>query len=120
MTTTKEGVLLGVVGPCSAGKSTLTAKLREHGINIKQIAQEHSYVKDMWRRLANPDILIFLQVSYPIAQERRRLSWGPKEYEVQQHRLRDAREYADFYLDTDKLTPEEIFLKVLEFIREDK
>jgi len=26
--------------------------------------QEHSYVKDMWLRLTNPDVLVFLDASY--------------------------------------------------------
>ncbi|MBT3189996.1 MAG: hypothetical protein HN736_14865 [Anaerolineae bacterium] len=118
MPITKEDFLVGVVGPCSAGKSTLVAGLKKRGVNIRQIAQEHSYVKDMWRRLTNPDILIFLQVSYPVAQERRKLNWAQKEYKTQQHRLRDARQYTDFYLDTDELTPEDILNLVLKFITE--
>jgi len=110
--------VVGVVGPCSAGKSTLVAGMKKRGIEIKAIAQEHSYVKDMWRQLTNPDILIFLQVSYPVAQGRRKLNWGIKEYETQLHRLRDARQHADFYINTDTLTPEDILNEVLEFIKD--
>lgn len=116
MQTSKEKTLIGIVGPCSAGKSTLVKKLKERGFNAKQIAQEHSYVKDMWQRTINLNTLIFLQVSYATAQERRKLNWSLKEYETQQHRLRNARQYADFYLETDGLTPEEIVDEVLRFI----
>ena len=70
----------------------------------------------MWRRLSNPDILIFLGVSYPIAQGRRKLNWTIGEYEKQRYRLRDARQHADLYINTDKLTPEKILGKVLSFI----
>ena len=42
----------------------------------------------------------------------------PNEYEKQEYRLRDARQHADFYLDTDELTPEDILNKVLKFIAE--
>jgi len=118
MPTTKEKPLVGVVGTCSSGKSTLVAGLKKRGVKVRQIAQEHSYVKDMWRRLTNPDILVFLQVSYSVAQKRRKLNWSPKEYETQKYRLRDARQHADFYLATDELTPEDILKKVLIFIAE--
>ena len=113
----KKKSIIGIVGPCSSGKSTLVAGLKKRGVKVRHIAQEHSYVKDMWRRLTNPDILLFLQVSYPVAQKRRKLNWSLKEYETQQYRLRDARQHADFYLDTDKLTPEDILKKVLNFIK---
>ncbi|MBT3314448.1 MAG: hypothetical protein HN390_07515 [Anaerolineae bacterium] len=114
----KKKPLIGVVGPCSSGKSTLVAGLKKRGVSVRQIAQEHSYVKDMWQRLSDPELLVFLNVSYPIAQERRKLSWTAGEYEKQTHRLRHARQHADLYLDTDKLTPEEILKKVLSFIVE--
>lgn len=110
--------LIGVVGPCSSGKSTLVAGLKKRGVSVRHIAQEHSYVKDMWQRLSNPDILIFLDVSYPVAQERRKLNWTTGEYEKQTHRLRHARQYADLYLDTDNLSPKEIQMEVLNFIKE--
>ncbi len=116
MPITKKDFLVGVVGPCSAGKSTLAEGLKKRGVNIRQIAQEHSYVKDMWQRLTSPDMLIFLQVSYSVAQKRRKLNWSPEEYKMQQYRLRDARQHADFYLNTDDLTPEEILNEVHKFI----
>ena len=117
MPTTKKNPIVGIAGPCSSGKSTLVAGLKSRGIKAKHIAQEHSYVKNMWRRFTNPDILIFLQVSYSIAQKRKKLNWGKKEYETQQYRLRDARENADLFLDTDTLSPEDILNKVLNFIK---
>ncbi len=57
-------MLIGVVGPCGAGKSSLVAGLKAEGFLVRHIAQEHSYVPDMWKRLSNPDILIYLDVSY--------------------------------------------------------
>ncbi len=118
MTTIKEKPLIGVVGPCSAGKSTLIAQLKKYDLRARQIAQEHSHVKDMWQRLSKPDILVFLDVSYATAQERRKLNWNEAEYATQENRLRHARKHADFYLLTDGLTPEEILKKVLGFIKE--
>jgi len=87
-------------------------------MRTRQIAQEHSHVKDMWQRLTNPDILIFLDVSYATAQERRKLNWNESEHATQEKRLRHAREHADIYLLTDGLTPDEIFKKVFDFIKE--
>ncbi len=89
---------IGVVGPCAAGKTTLVSALRDLGYEVRHIAQEHSYVKYMWKRISNPDILIFLEVSYPLTITRRRMDWTEKEYLEQIFRLRDARENADLVI----------------------
>ncbi len=94
------------------------AGLAAHGIHARHIAQEHSYVKDMWQRLTNPDLLIYLHVSYPIAQERRKLSWLPNEYEKQTERLAHARQHADIIIETDLLTPPEVLAEVLNHLKE--
>jgi deoxyadenosine/deoxycytidine kinase len=107
---------IGVVGPCAAGKSTLISALRERGYQARHIAQEHSYVKDMWRRITNPDILIYLDVSYPLTLQRRRLSWSEIDYQVQLDRLQDARQNADLYLLTDLLSPEQVAERVLSYL----
>ena len=109
--------LIGVVGPCGSGKSTLTDALDSQGYSTRHIAQEHSYVKDMWKRITNPDVLIFLQVSYPISQQRRHMNWNKGEYDEQQHRLSHAREHADLYIDTDNLNIDEVLEQVLTFIK---
>ena len=62
---------VAVVGPCASGKSTLTAALRAAGYEARMPAQEHSYVPDMWRRLVDPDVLIYLDISYEALRERR-------------------------------------------------
>jgi cytidylate kinase len=71
----------------------------------------------MWQRLTNPDILVFLDVSYPITCQRRKLDWTEADWQEQQQRLSHARAHADLYLDTDKLDIAEVFDKVIEFIR---
>jgi ABC-type glutathione transport system ATPase component len=101
--TASKSYLIGIVGPCGAGKSTLTDALDSLGYSTRHIAQEHSYVKDMWKRITNPDLLIFLQVSYTLSQQRRPMNWTEADYEEQQRRLSHAREHADLYLDTDNL-----------------
>ncbi|MBA4380075.1 MAG: hypothetical protein C0393_05235 [Anaerolinea sp.] len=111
-------ILIGVVGPCGSGKSTLIAELKRRGYNARHIAQEHSYVKDMWQRLSKPDILIFLDASYPLTCKRRNLNWSEADWEEQQQRLSHARQHADFYLDTDDLNIEEVRQQVMDFLAE--
>jgi len=119
MTTTKKDTpLIGVVGVCTSGKSTLIAGLQGYGLRTRHIAQEHSYVKDMWRRMSNPDILIYLHVSYEIAQARRKLAWTEEEHRTQLHRVRHAREHADYHLDTDNKTPAQVLKEAVNFLQE--
>ena len=69
-----ENEFIGIVGPCSAGKSSLRDKLQELGYNCRHIAQEHSYVPDMWLRVVNPRLLIYLDVDYEVSMKRRLLN----------------------------------------------
>jgi deoxyadenosine/deoxycytidine kinase len=107
---------IGVVGPCGAGKSTLVNALAERGYPARHIAQEHSYVATMWKRMVNPDVLIYLDASYSTSTERRKLDWTQEEYDEQLRRLKTAREQADLIINTDFLTPGEILAKVLAYI----
>jgi len=113
-------LLIGVVGPCASGKSTLIAGLTRLGYRTRHIAQEHSYVKDMWQRLTNPDVLVFLDASYPTTCRRRKLDWTEADWQEQQHRLRHARENADLYLDTDTLSAEQVLQGVVEWVEGNK
>ena len=108
--------LIGIVGPCASGKTTLIANLKIFGITARHIAQEHSYVLTMWKQITDPDLLIFLDASYPDTIKRRNLNWTLEEYQEQQRRLYHARQNADFYLLTDELTPEDVLSKILEFL----
>jgi deoxyadenosine/deoxycytidine kinase len=109
---------LAVVGPCAAGKSTLAAKLRQRGYTVREPAQEHSMVPDMWRRLSRPDILIYLDVSLETIHRRGRTGelWEADYLAEEHHRLRHARQHCDFYLCTDQLTPEQVLGRVLGFL----
>ncbi|MFH1524517.1 MAG: hypothetical protein ABIF04_06100 [Chloroflexota bacterium] len=108
--------LVGIVGPCAAGKSTLIAGLTRLGIRTRHIAQEHSYVKDMWQRLTKPTILIFLDASFPVTCQRRKLDWTEADWEEQQQRLSHARTHADLYIDTTLLSAKEVLDQVTKFI----
>ncbi len=107
---------IGVVGACGSGKSELVQRLKARGYDARHIAQEHSHAPDMWRRISNPDILVFLEVSYPNTLQRKKFDWSEKEYQTELSRLRHARKHADLYIDTNVLSPEEVFTKVLEFL----
>ena len=111
-----ESYRIGLVGPCAAGKSTLIYELRQRGYNVKHIAQEHSYVRDMWQRLTNPDVLIYLDVSYPISCQRRNMDWNEAEYQVQVKRLEHARQNADYYLNTDELSIDQVLEHILNYL----
>lgn len=108
---------IGVVGPCAAGKTTLIQGLRALGYQARHIAQEHSYVPQMWKKLTNPDILVYLDVSYPITIQRRKLDWTLQEYSEEIHRLLHARQHAHCYVNTDSLSPEDVLNQVLSFLK---
>ncbi|MCA9961923.1 MAG: hypothetical protein KC443_22950 [Anaerolineales bacterium] len=109
---------IALVGPCAAGKTTLAHSLRASGYVVRQPAQEHSYVANMWQRLSQPDVLIYLDVDYPAIQKRRpHMGGGQKRLDEQRQRLAHARQHCDFYLNTSDLTPEQVVARVLDFLR---
>ena len=112
----KATFTIGLVGVCGAGKTTLTKGLKPYGFNVRQIAQEHSYVPNMWQRLVDPDVLVFLEASYTTTLKRKPFQWKEKEYQEQLHRLRHAREHADLLINTDDLTPEEVLTAILNYL----
>jgi len=116
--TANKPFLIGIVGPCGAGKSTLTDALDSLGYVTRHIAQEHSYVKDMWKRITNPDALIFLQASFQVTRQRRSkmIHWTEADYNEQQRRLSHARKHADLFIDTDSLSINEVLDQVLAFV----
>jgi cytidylate kinase len=97
-----------VVGPDAAGKSTLVERLNALGYNAHSCAQDHSYIPDMWRKLAQPDFLVFLDAKLETIAQRRPIDWGMERLEVLQARLAHARAHCDLYLATDDLTPGEV------------
>jgi deoxyadenosine/deoxycytidine kinase len=114
----KSQPLIGVVGPCGSGKSTLIAGLEKRGYRCRHIAQEHSYVKTMWQQLTNPDILIFLHCSFENSSARRKLNWVRADHEEQMRRLSHALEHASLTIDTNALTPEQVLQRVLAYLQD--
>lgn len=113
----REALLIGVVGPCGSGKSTLIEALAARGYQCRHIAQEHSYVPYMWQRLTSPDLLIYLGASFRVCTARRRLNWSEADYDEQLLRLAHARDHADLMIETDGLSPEAVEAEALAFLR---
>lgn len=111
---TDDRPLIAVVGLCAAGKSTLVKGLRAHGFNAREVLQEHSYVPNMWQRITNPDILIFLDCSIETTRLRRTdrnfESWLLDE---ERRRLQHAREHCHLYIATDEFSADEILARAL-------
>ena len=109
---------IAIVGPCASGKTTLAQALRAKNLLARQIAQEHSYVANMWEVLANPTVLIFLDASYPVCTQRKSLTWTPQEYATQKKRLKHAQTNCQIYINTDELTPDEVLQRSLKALKE--
>ena len=110
--------LIGVVGPCGSGKSTLIAGLEKNNYACRHIAQEHSYVQAMWQIISKPDLLIYLHSSFENSTQRRKLNWHEKDYQEQLRRLTHAREHAHLVINTDNHTPEQILQLALDFLKD--
>ena len=111
-------LLIGVVGPCGSGKSTLIEGLEANGFGCRHIAQEHSYVQAMWQIISKPNILIYLGASFPVSTARRQLNWQEKDHAEQLRRLIHAREHAHLIVNTDELTPAQVLQTALDFLKE--
>ena len=110
-------LLIGVVGTCGSGKTTLIAGLEREGFRCRHIAQEHSYVPQMWKWITNPDLLIYLNSSFAVSTQRRKLNWNEAEYKEQLRRLDHARHHADLIIETDDLSPLEVLECAIRFIK---
>lgn len=116
MTADQDKPILGVVGPCKSGKTLLKRGLTELGFEVKHIAQEHSFVPDMWQKIAQPDVLIYLDVSFPVTLQRSSLTWNERDYQEQLRRLSHAHKNSDLYIHTDDLTPKQVLDRVITYL----
>ena len=112
-----RAVRVAIVGACASGKSTLVDALRSAGYEARHVAQEHSYVPYMWNKVSQPDVLLYLDVNFANIQARRPdPSFHPRDLAEQERRLTHARANCDLYIDTNKLLPDEVSKKSLEFL----
>lgn len=102
---------LVVTGVCAAGKTTLARNLELFGIDARPVAQEHSRVRELYRRAGGPVIL--LVASWATVHRRRHLAWNPAFYREEWERLGQARDHAAIVLHTDFLTPDEVADRVV-------
>ena len=111
-----KSLLVGIVGPCGSGKSALTEGLEKSGYTCRHIAQEHSYVPDMWQLITKPDVLIYLEASFQVSTDRTKLTWQEKDYIEQLRRLSHARAHANIIIDTDNMTIEDVLQTALGYL----
>ena len=109
-------MLVAIVGVCASGKTTLVKGLREAGFDAYNVAQEHSCIKKFWNR-KKPDVLIMIDATLSAIKKRRFVTWDENRLMVQHERLRDARENANLYIQTDELSREEVLQTIINFIR---
>ena len=119
--TSKSGsnLKVAVVGACAAGKSTLVSLFQQEGYEAHHVAQEHSYVPNMWQRVGQPDVLIYLDVNYDSIRERRpHLDFRPEHLAEQNRRLAHARQHCHLLLDTNELSINQVQNQTLSFLKQ--
>jgi hypothetical protein len=70
----------------------------------------------MWKQIAKPDFLVYLDVTFEVSRQRTGSSWSRDIYQNQVQRLVHARQHADLYIATDQRTPEQVFNIVMDRI----
>jgi hypothetical protein len=111
----RAGPRIAIVGVCGSGKSTLEQKLKALGLEAFSVAQEHSYVRELWRT-KEPHLLVYLDANLSTIRRRGHATLSRLILEEERKRLAWARRKADLYIKTDRLTPEEVAGIVLDFL----
>ena len=112
----RAGPRIVVVGPCASGKSTLVARLKQLDFDAYAVAQEHSAVRELWKR-KDPDVLIALDVSLDAVRARRSPTWLEAVYERQHERLASAYAAADLTIDTARHDADEVVTIVCDWLQ---
>lgn len=85
------------------------------GIAVRVCGQEHSSIRELWRKL-EPDILVALEIDLATLRSRRHELWPERLYGVQRQRLASAIEAADLVIDTRVMAPAEAAAIVQRFL----
>ena len=104
---------VAIVGVCASGKTELAKRLSARGLEAHCVAQEHSYVSELWRHEAFPEVLVYLEASLRAVRRRGRRGMVAGELREQRRRLAGARRHADMRVPTDHLCPAEVEAIVL-------
>ncbi|MTI94982.1 MAG: hypothetical protein FH749_05755 [Firmicutes bacterium] len=108
--------IIAVVGNCAAGKTTLVKNLNDLGYNARNVPQEHSEVRRLWK-YKRPTVLVMLTCTFETACKRRpSFAWSEKQLQIQQQRLKFAREECDLLIITDPLSIDEVTQTVVDFL----
>lgn len=108
---------VAVVGACASGKSTLVTSLRAVGYDARHVAQDHSFVPDMWQRHGRPDVLIFLDVNYETIKVRRpKTTFRRTDLAEQERRLAHARENCNLSINTNPLSPDDVLAEAMSYL----
>ena len=85
----------------------------------RQVAQEHSGIRDLWALPGRPEVLIFLDAQ-PATMNRRqgRSDWTAEARADLVNRLERARRECDLYLPTDDLTIPQVLETVVQFLEQ--
>lgn len=93
--------------------------LRDQRIDAYAVAQEHSIIKDLWRR-QQPDFVLYLDVSLEELRRRRNNpDWPSWIFDEQERRLDDAKQHATLVIDTDQVEPSVVVERWLSFVEPD-
>jgi len=72
----------------------------------------------MWKRVTDPDVLIFLRASFSTCTTRRDLRWLEKDYLEQMRRLAHALAHADVIIETDELSAAQVFQQASQYLKQ--
>ena len=70
----------------------------------------------MWQRITQPDVLIYLDVSWETARYRRSTDASASWWDKMKRRLDHAQQHADLYIATDELTLQQVLEQTLNFL----
>ena len=110
--------VIKVVGVSASGKSTLVRALREHGYDARAVSQEHSHSATLWKQFDVTRVLIYLDSTLEVQQQRRPdVTWNAGNLAAERQLLHNARAEADLRLNTAQLSSADVLHLALAYLR---